>query len=165
MFRATSLFYSFARNKRMIAGNWKSNKTQSEAIDFVKNTINTLKYNPDNVGKNIYTQMSSSRPSLFTSLRSLPLIPAINYLTEWRLKMLLTTVMVHTPDRSVPSILKTWGWNGSFWATLNAGHSLAKRMISSSPRPSLPLSPDSRSSTASGKPLKVTMFWCRKKDQ
>ena len=50
MFKATSLLYSFARNKRMIAGNWKSNKTQAEALDFVKNTINTLKYNPDNVG-------------------------------------------------------------------------------------------------------------------
>lgn len=51
MFKVTSIAYNFARNKRMIAGNWKSNKTQSEAIDFVKNTINTLKYNPDNVGK------------------------------------------------------------------------------------------------------------------
>jgi triosephosphate isomerase len=51
MFKSSSLMYCFARNKRMIAGNWKSNKTQSEAIDFVKNTINNLKYNADNVGK------------------------------------------------------------------------------------------------------------------
>jgi hypothetical protein len=50
MFKSSSILYSFARNRRMIAGNWKCNKTQAEAVEFVKNTINTLKYNPDNVG-------------------------------------------------------------------------------------------------------------------
>lgn len=50
MFKTTNLLFSFARNKRMIAGNWKSNKSLNEAVDFVKTTINTLKYNPDNVG-------------------------------------------------------------------------------------------------------------------
>lgn len=56
MFKSSySLLYSFSRNKRIIAGNWKSNMTQSTAIDFVKNTINTLKYNPDNVGTHSFT--------------------------------------------------------------------------------------------------------------
>ena len=50
MLKLSTLAYRFARNKRMIAGNWKSNKTQSEAIDFVNNTINKLSYNHNNVG-------------------------------------------------------------------------------------------------------------------
>jgi len=44
-----ALRFSFSRNKRMIAGNWKSNFTLNEAQSFVKNTINTLSYNPNNV--------------------------------------------------------------------------------------------------------------------
>jgi triosephosphate isomerase len=42
MFRTSLLKQLFSRNKRMIAGNWKSNKTYSEALDFVKNTINNI---------------------------------------------------------------------------------------------------------------------------
>jgi triosephosphate isomerase len=72
MMRTTTLLYRFARNKRMIAGNWKSNKTQGEAVDFVKNTINTLKYNPDNVGIPSFIQTSSLPQSRSISLRSLP---------------------------------------------------------------------------------------------
>jgi triosephosphate isomerase len=51
MFRSSSLLKSFfSRNRRMIAGNWKSNFTLAEASNFVKNTINTLKYDHANVG-------------------------------------------------------------------------------------------------------------------
>ena len=38
--------YLFSRNKRMIAGNWKSNFTHNEAVNFVKNTVNQIKFNP-----------------------------------------------------------------------------------------------------------------------
>jgi triosephosphate isomerase len=41
------------RNKRLIAGNWKSNKTHSEALQFVKEVIHGLKYDHNNVGKRI----------------------------------------------------------------------------------------------------------------
>ncbi len=51
MFGANCLRRLFSRNKRMIAGNWKSNFTSSQAVDFVKNTIHNLKFNPNNVGK------------------------------------------------------------------------------------------------------------------
>lgn len=50
MFNTSLLRQLFSRNKRLIAGNWKSNKTYSEALDFVKNTINNIKFNPNNVG-------------------------------------------------------------------------------------------------------------------
>lgn len=65
MYRSTFLKNLFSRNKRMIAGNWKSNKTYSEALDFVKNTINNLKYNPNNVGTYSIIKMLSSLPSLY----------------------------------------------------------------------------------------------------
>ena len=41
----------FSRNKRMIAGNWKSNFTHKDALNFVNSTIHSLKYNHNNVGK------------------------------------------------------------------------------------------------------------------
>ena len=44
------LSYLFARNKRMIAGNWKSNFTHNEAVNFAKNTLNNIQFNSDNVG-------------------------------------------------------------------------------------------------------------------
>ena len=50
MFKSTSILYSFSRNRRMIAGNWKSNFTQSQATTFTKDVLNSLSYNPANVG-------------------------------------------------------------------------------------------------------------------
>ena len=41
----------FSRNKRMIAGNWKSNFTQQQALAFVRDTVQPLTYNAQNVGK------------------------------------------------------------------------------------------------------------------
>lgn len=49
MWSRTLLRHTFARNKRMIAGNWKSNFTLAEATAFINSTINPLKYNPNNV--------------------------------------------------------------------------------------------------------------------
>jgi len=61
MLRSTSLLKSFfSRNRRMIAGNWKSNFTLAEATNFVKNTINTLKFEKTNVGISLIIQMLSS---------------------------------------------------------------------------------------------------------
>lgn len=67
MFGVRSLRGLFSRNKRMIAGNWKSNFTASEAVNFVRNTIQNIKFNPNNVGKPYPNQMSSSPPSSSTS--------------------------------------------------------------------------------------------------
>lgn len=72
MFNSCLLRQFFSRNKRMIAGNWKSNKTYSEALDFVKKTINNIKFNPDNVGISHLTKMSSFLLSLCTSLAFWP---------------------------------------------------------------------------------------------
>ena len=49
MWSRALLRYSFSRNRRMIAGNWKSNFTLQEAQNFVGSTIHNLKYNPSNV--------------------------------------------------------------------------------------------------------------------
>jgi len=46
----TRILSLFSRNKRMIAGNWKSNFTQTEALKFVSNVINNIKYDPNQVG-------------------------------------------------------------------------------------------------------------------
>ena len=59
---ANNLKNLFSRNKRMIAGNWKSNLTSKEALEFVSKTILPLQFNPANVGTSLPTQTSSSPP-------------------------------------------------------------------------------------------------------
>jgi triosephosphate isomerase len=77
MLRSTSLLKSFfSRNRRLIAGNWKSNFTLADATNFVKNTINTLKYDHNNVGNSSIIQMLSSLQSISTSQLFLPSIQA-----------------------------------------------------------------------------------------
>jgi hypothetical protein len=87
----------------MIAGNWKSNKTYSEALDFVKNTINPLKFNPNNVGTPPLTQTSSSLPSPSTSQASSPSTPETHFTTALPLRTARTTATAPTLARSVPS--------------------------------------------------------------
>ena len=50
MLGVTTLKRLFSRNRRMIAGNWKSNFTSNQATEFVQNTIQPMKFNPANVG-------------------------------------------------------------------------------------------------------------------
>ena len=58
----TRILSLFSRNKRMIAGNWKSNFTHNEALKFVSNTVNNIKYDPDQVGTTSSIKMSSLLP-------------------------------------------------------------------------------------------------------
>ena len=129
MFKTSLLKQLFSRNKRMIAGNWKSNKTYSEALDFVKNTINNIQFNPNNVGNLPYIQMSSSLLSLSIFQAFLHSILATNYTTESQLRTVPTTAMVHTLAKSVPNISKMSACSGSFWVTLKEELSL-ERIVS-----------------------------------
>jgi len=106
MFKTSLLKQLFSRNKRMIAGNWKSNKTYSEALDFVKNTINNIQFNPNNVGTPTYIQMSLSPLSLFISQAFSHSILETNSTTGSQLRTVPTTAMVHIQGKSVPNILK-----------------------------------------------------------
>lgn len=112
MYRASFLKNLFSRNKRMIAGNWKSNKTYSEALDFVKNTINNLKFNTNNVGTHHAIQMLSSPPSHSTLPAFSHSIPETNFHTELQLKTLPTMDLEHTLDKSAQNISKTSVFSG-----------------------------------------------------
>ena len=71
----TRILSLFSRNKRMIAGNWKSNFTQTEALKFVSNVINNIKYDPNQVGIFASIQMLSLLPFPCIFLRFLNLMP------------------------------------------------------------------------------------------
>ena len=151
----------FSRNKRMIAGNWKSNFTANQATEFVQKTIQPLKFNPDNVGTLPFTQMSSFRPCSCTFRRSWPWTPTNKPSTKWQPKTAPTTALGHTPAKSVPNTSLISASNGSSLDILNAGPSWVKRTNSSCPRPNSPSKLDSKSSTASDKPSKVPLPSCR----
>lgn len=128
----------FSRNKRMIAGNWKSNKTQQEAVDFVKNTIHGLKYNPNNVGNIQIIKMLSSPLSIYTYRRFWHSIPLSAYLTELQLKMLRISDSEHLPEKSVRNIWRTLDLIGWFSVIPRGGLFSEKSTISLFLRLSLP---------------------------
>lgn len=113
MFGSRCLTSLFSRNKRMIAGNWKSNFTAHEAVNFVKNTVQNIKFNPNNVGTNPLTQMSSSLQSPSTSPPSSPSTPTTSLNTESQPRIAPTTDWAPTLEKLVPNTSRTLELNGS----------------------------------------------------
>ena len=162
---ANRFAFLFSRNKRMIAGNWKSNFTHAEALNFVNNTINNIQFNPNNVGNPSPTQTSSSPPSSSTSPPSSPSTTTNSSSTRSPPRTAPTTIWEPTPDRSAPNISKISDSNGSFWDIPKEEPSSRKMINLLSLRPSWPLRTDSKLSTALGRPSKVCFCLSRKKWQ
>lgn len=118
MFGSACLRNLFSRNKRMIAGNWKSNFTATEATNFVKNTIQNIKFNPNNVGMLAYIQMSSSLQCSSTSLPFSPSTPPNSSITESPHKTAPTTAWEPLPEKSAPNTSRISVSSGSSWVTL-----------------------------------------------
>jgi hypothetical protein len=129
MFGVNCLRGLFSRNKRMIAGNWKSNFTASEAVNFVRNTIQNIKFNPNNVGTPIQIQMSSSHLSPYTSHLYSPSIPTNSSTIGSLHKIVPPMALEHTPDKSAPNISEILASSGSSLVTLKEELSLAKKML------------------------------------
>ena len=159
------LTYLFSRNKRMIAGNWKSNFTQNEAVNFVKNTVQNIKFNSNNVGMYCYSQMLLSHLCSCISPAFWHSIATRNQSIKLLLRTAPTITWEPILEKSAQSISKILGLTGSFLDILKEEPSSRKMTNLLSQKLNQPSKMDLKSSTALGKLFKVISYLFRKGKQ